>query len=221
MIRTRNPILILTSVSLLAVTACTSPEHLDGADRPYDKTGQGALLGGIIGAGLGALVSDKKGKGAIIGGAVGAASGAAIGNILDKQEAELRDQLGNDNIEITNTGDRLIVTMPQDILFDIDSTTVYAGLRSDLMTVARSLQDYPNSTVQVIGHTDNTGSAEYNQDLSERRANAVADVLMDGGVAFSRIDTFGRGEDQPIASNLTEDGRAENRRVEIVILPNA
>ena len=124
-------------------------------------------------------------------------------------------------MQITNTGERLIVTLPQDILFDVDSASVRPGLRDDLMTVASSLRDYPDSTVQIVGHTDNTGDAGYNQQLSERRANAVADVLMDGGVGFSRIQTFGRGENQPVADNLTDAGRAQNRRVEIVILPNA
>ena len=94
-------------------------------------------------------------------------------------------------------------------------------MRDDLLKVATSLNKYPDTTVQVLGHTDNTGSAGYNQQLSERRANAVADVLMEGGVPFARIQSIGRGEDQPIASNLNEDGRRQNRRVEIVILPNA
>jgi outer membrane protein OmpA-like peptidoglycan-associated protein len=89
------------------------------------------------------------------------------------------------------------------------------------MAVADNLRSYPDSTVQVVGHTDNTGSASYNQALSERRANAVADILMNGGVAFERIQTYGRGENQPVASNLTEEGKRQNRRVEIVILPTA
>ena len=220
MIRARTPILLLAGTSLLAVSACTDPATVGGTD-PNRNTKQGALLGGILGAGLGAVVSDDKGKGAVIGGIAGAATGAAVGNALDKQEAELRRELDNDRIGIRNTGDRLIVTMPQDILFDVDSAVVNASLRGDLLTVADSLQSYPDSTVQVIGHTDNTGSADYNQRLSRRRANSVADVLMRGGVRANRIDAFGRGEDQPIASNLTTQGRAQNRRVEIVILPTA
>ncbi|MEM8776522.1 MAG: OmpA family protein [Pseudomonadota bacterium] len=216
-IKTMSAVAVLASFGL---SACTSPAHLDGAPQS-SKTTQGAVLGGILGAGVGALVSDKKGKGALIGGAVGAAGGALVGNALDKQEADLRDSLGNEDVTITNTGDRLIVTLPEEILFDVDSASVRPGLRSDLLTVADNLRQYPDSTVQVVGHTDNTGEASYNQSLSERRANAVADVLLDGGVAFDRIDAFGRGEDRPVASNLTEDGRALNRRVEIVILPNA
>ncbi len=220
MIRARTPILILAGTSLLAVASCTDPAHLGGTD-PHRNTKQGAFLGGILGAGLGALVADDKGKGAVVGGIAGAATGAVAGSFLDRQEAELRRDLENQQIGIVNTGDRLIVTMPQDILFAVDSSAVYGTLRADLLTVAKSLQKYPDSRVQVLGHTDNTGSAAYNQGLSERRANAVADVLMEGGVAFGRIETIGRGEDQPVASNLTEEGRAQNRRVEIVILPTA
>ena len=209
-------ILGAAGASLLLATACTDVNTPAGENQ---RTTEGALLGGLIGAGLGAIASDKKGKGAVIGGIVGATAGAAIGYNLDKQAAELERDLSNGDIKVTNTGDRLIVTMPQDILFAVDSSTVNPGLRRDLLTVAGSLQSYPNSTVQVIGHTDNTGDAGYNQGLSERRANSVADVLMDGGVAFGRIQTYGRGEDQPVASNLSEAGRAQNRRVEIVILP--
>src|SRR6056297_1227407 len=216
----RKPVILLASISALGLAACTSPAHLDGAD-PNQRAKQGALMGGLLGAGVGAVFSDDKVKGAAIGGALGAAGGGVYGSILDKQEAELRQDLGNDDVTITNTGDRLIVTLPQDILFDVDSAQVNPGLRSDLFTVAQNLQSYPDSAVQVVGHTDNTGSADYNQALSERRANAVADVLMNGGVSFGRIQTFGRGENQPVADNLTEAGKARNRRVEIVILPNA
>ncbi len=220
MMRAKQIITCMAGTSLLLVTACAEPAHLQGND-PNARAKQGALIGGVVGAITGAAASDKKGKGAVIGGAIGALGGAAIGNALDKQAAELERDLNNDSVTVNNTGDRLIVTMPQDILFAIDSSTVNSGLRGDLLTVARSLQSYPDTTVQVVGHTDNTGSAAHNQALSERRANAVADVLMNGGVSFSRIQTYGRGEDQPLASNLTAEGRAQNRRVEIVILPNA
>ncbi|QFT97736.1 putative lipoprotein YiaD precursor [Roseovarius sp. THAF8] len=218
----QKTVTLIAGLSMLGATACTSPAYLDdtAVDR-NQKAKQGALLGGLLGAGAGALVADKKVKGALIGGAVGAAGGAVAGTMLDRQEAELRNNIGNDNVDIQNTGDRLIVTLPQDILFDVDSAAVRPGLRSDLSAVAQNLQSYPDSRVQIVGHTDNSGGAEHNQALSERRANAVADVLMNGGVAFSRIDAFGRGEDAPVASNLTEDGKAQNRRVEIVILPNA
>lgn len=212
----RTPVLFLSGVSLLLATACTDPNAVGGEDR--QKTRQGALIGGLIGAGAGALASDDRAKGALIGGAIGAAGGAVVGNALDRQEAELRQQLDSD-VGITNTGDRLIVTMPQDILFAVDSFDIRPGLRQDLFSVADSLQRYPDTRVQVIGHTDSDGAASYNQRLSERRADSVANVLLSGGVRSSRINAFGRGEEQPVASNLTPTGKAQNRRVEIVIVP--
>jgi outer membrane protein OmpA-like peptidoglycan-associated protein len=221
MIRANKPILCIAGAALLLTAACEGPGNLQGSGTGPNKTQQGALIGGLAGAITGGLASDKKAKGAVIGGAIGALGGAAIGNALDKQEAELRRDLENDRVQINNTGDRLIVTLPQDILFAVDSAAVNGALRGDLLTVADSLQNYPGSSVQVVGHTDNSGAAAYNQDLSERRANAVADVLRQGGVAYNRVRTFGRGEDQPIASNLTPEGKAQNRRVEIVILPNS
>jgi outer membrane protein OmpA-like peptidoglycan-associated protein len=219
MIRARNPLLLLSGASLLLATACTDPNYVPGSD-PNRNAKTGAIMGGLIGAGTGAVIADNDAKGAIIGGILGAAGGAALGTSLDRQEAELRRQL-DDDVQIVNTGDRLILTMPQDILFDVDSANVAPVLRDDLFKVADSLQRYPDTTVQVVGHTDSDGAASYNQRLSERRANAVADVLMDGGVRGARIRAFGRGEDQPIASNLSPEGKRQNRRVEIVILPNA
>lgn len=209
------------TVSALALAACSSPERFDEMAADRNNTKQGAIIGGLLGAGVGAIAADSALKGAVIGGALGAASGAGIGSLLDRQEAELRESLGNEDVQITNTGDSLIVTLPQDILFDVDSAAVDFAVRDDLSTVARSLQDYPGTNVRIIGHTDNSGGAAHNQDLSERRANSVADVLLENGVEFGRIQTLGRGEDDPIASNLTEDGKAQNRRVEIVIKENA
>jgi outer membrane protein OmpA-like peptidoglycan-associated protein len=218
MIRANKTLLALSGTALLLVTACTDPNQV-GGQADNQRTRSGAIIGGIIGAGTGAAVSDNRATGALLGGAIGALGGAAIGNALDRQAAELRRDLGNE-VGVVNTGDRLIVTMPQDILFATSSFTVAPGLRQDLFTVASSLQRYPDTTVQVVGHTDSTGSASYNQTLSERRAAAVTDVLMQGGVPAARLRSIGRGEDQPVASNLTPEGRAQNRRVEIVILPN-
>ena len=180
----------------------------------------GSLIGAVGGMMGGSDAEDKRNRalrGAIIGGGLG----AAIGNQLDKQEEDLRRQMGNQNVLIQNTGDRLIVTLPQDILFDVDSTSLRPDLMADLGALAGNLQAYPNTTVQVIGHTDNTGAASYNQSLSVARANNVTNILLQNGVAPSRVIAMGRGEDQPIASNLTADGRRQNRRVEIVILPTA
>lgn len=214
--RLTRPMLALTATALLLTTACTDMAMDDGRQ----KTREGAAGGAVLGAITGAVLSRDKGKGAVIGAAVGGLAGAAYGDYLDRQEAALRSQLGN-NVQIVNTGDRLIVTMPQDILFATDSSSLRPDLTSDLVTVARSLNEYPQTTVQVIGHTDNTGDAAYNQQLSARRASSVATVLIQNGVSSGRIQSFGRGEDQPRASNLTPEGRQQNRRVEIVILPTA
>lgn len=207
----------------LALSACTDPGRFGAQPGdPNQKTKNGALIGAGAGALLGALSKGdgNRGDGALKGALIGGALGAGVGYALDKQEAELRQQMGSD-VVITNTGDRLIVTLPQDILFAVDSTALQPALMGDLRKLAGSLQSYPNSTVQVIGHTDSDGDAAYNQQLSEGRAYAVANVLYGNGVPTSRVQAFGRGESQPIASNLTPAGKAQNRRVEIVILPNA
>jgi outer membrane protein OmpA-like peptidoglycan-associated protein len=210
--------LILAVAGTLGLTACVDPNAYP--DDPNGRTKSGAVIGGLVGAVAGAATA-KDGdefKGAVLGGALGAGAGALIGADLDRQAAELRGSL-NSNISVTNTGEYLIVNMPQDLLFATDSAAVRPDLTSDLRTVASSLLKYPNSRIEVIGHTDNTGSAAYNQDLSQRRAVSVASVLRESGVPGARVAAYGRGEDQPIASNLTPEGRAKNRRVEIIIRP--
>lgn len=206
----------LTCAFLLG--ACTQPYQSNNPNRDT-----GALIGAGAGAALGALVKDDgdRGDGALIGAVVGSAIGAGIGYSLDRQEADLRRQIDNENVVITNTGDRLILNLPQDILFATDSFAVRPDLRGELAAVAGNLQQYPQSTIQIVGHTDSDGDAGYNQQLSERRASAVAGVLLDAGVPGSRVRTLGRGEAQPVASNLTAEGKAQNRRVEIVIVPTA
>jgi outer membrane protein OmpA-like peptidoglycan-associated protein len=214
---TKTP-LLLAAASLLALTACVDPNAYP--DDPNARAKQGAIIGGLTGAVVGAATSrdGDELKGAIIGGALGAGGGAIIGADLDRQAAELRGSLSS-NISVTNMGDYLVVNMPQDLLFATDSASLRPDLRSDLNAVAASLLKYPNSRIEVIGHTDNTGTAAYNQDLSQRRASSVASVLRDNGVPGARIAAYGRGEDQPVASNLTPEGRAKNRRVEIIIRP--
>ncbi len=196
---------------LLALSACTDPAALN--DPQYDKTRQGAAIGAVGGGLLGALTgrSGDRGEAAVKGAIIGGMAGGIIGNRLDAQEEDLRQSINNDDVRIQNTGDRLIVTLPQDITFATDSFTVRPDLQRDLRAVAGNLQAL----------TDSDGDAGYNQRLSERRANAVADILLGAGVRFNRIQTYGRGETQPVASNLTPQGKAQNRRVEIVILPNA
>ncbi len=209
--------LVLAAASLTLAGACTDIAPNDGV-----KTRQSAA----IGAGLGALAGIAGGdsarerrqnaaKGAVLGGLIG----AGIGNALDRQEEELRAQMGN-NVGITNNGNNLTVTLPQDILFATNSTNVSNASRGDLSTLAQSINRYSNTTVNVVGHTDNVGDAAYNFDLSQRRAQAVTSVLMNAGVSPQRIRSIGRGEDAPIASNATAQGRQQNRRVDIIITPN-
>ena len=133
----------------------------------------------------------------------------------------MRRDLDNSDVQITNAGDRLIVTLPQDILFATDSVAVRADLRRDLQTLAGNLRAYPKSTLSIVGHTDNVGDAGYNSDLSNRRAFSVESVLLAAGTSRSRIQAWGRGEEAPLATNLTAEGRAQNRRVEVVIVSNA
>lgn len=216
---TRTRLMSLGLVSVLGLAAC-EPAYLQ--DPNQNRTRDGAIIGGMLGAFLGANAdNDNQGRNALLGAAAGAAIGGAIGYSLDQQAADLRASMANENIVIENRGDHLMVTMPDGILFDTDSAAIRASLQADLRAMARNLQQYPDSTVDVIGHTDNTGSAEYNQDLSARRATAVAGVLLEEGVAPSRVRSFGRGENEPVATNLTPEGRQQNRRVEIIIRPTS
>lgn len=221
MIRTK-PIVLMATAGLLALTACTDINS--PTNSANQRTKEGAGIGALGGALVGILAGDnarERRRGAVVGALVGGAAGGLIGNNLDKQAAELETAFSDDRIQIINTGEVLIVRMPQDLLFATDSTALRNELRSDLGALADNLQRYPGSTVEVTGHTDNTGTAAYNQDLSSRRAGAVASVLIANGVSSGRVRTFGAGEEQPIASNLTTQGRAQNRRVEIVIRPSA
>ena len=216
----KKSILIAGSTAILALAACT-PVNEYNAD-PNARTKQGALTGAALGAGLGVLTGeggkDKLDR-AVVGAAIGGLAGGAIGRNLDRQAAELQAQISDSRIRVINEGNQLRVVMPEGILFAVDSASVNASVQNDLFAVADNLNRYPNSRVEVIGHTDNTGSAAYNQDLSQRRAMAVAAILRNAGVSGGRIAAYGRGEDAPVASNLTPEGRQQNRRVEILIIP--
>ncbi|MFC7703042.1 OmpA family protein [Plastorhodobacter daqingensis] len=216
----------IIGLSALALAACApTPGVYDPVSGGYVNENQRAQTGALTGAAIGAAIGGSQRGGnrlgqAAVGGVIGAALGGAIGANLDRQAAELRNSVGS-NIDVRNTGNELIVTMPQDILFATDSAVVRADLQRDLRAIAGNLISYPNSTIQIVGHTDSTGTAAYNQNLSERRANAVAAVLRDSGVPSSRIVAYGRGQDQPVASNATAEGRMQNRRVEIIIRPTS
>lgn len=211
-----------TAAALVALVSLAGCAALNDPNNPNRQTQQGAIAGATVGALIGIASGDtaaERRQGAIKGAILGGAAGAVGGSILDKQEAQLRDQMGS-NARIVNTGDELIVTLPQDILFGFDSTELTGTLRGDLAALAKSMNDFPGTNIAVIGHTDNVGDAAYNLDLSRRRAQAVAAELVSGGVSPSRLRTLGYGENEPIATNLTPEGRQQNRRVEIIITPN-
>ena len=206
---------LIASASVLTLGACVTQPNGDP-----NRTANGALIGAGVGALAGATSSgDNRLRNAAIGAVIGGGTGAVAGTFLDRQAAELKNDFSNGAIDVVNTGNELIVRMPQDILFATDSANVGAGLQGDLRVLAANLNRYPASTVEVQGHTDNTGSAAYNQDLSERRAQSVASILAANGVNPGRLRSVGYGETQPIASNNDPSGRAQNRRVQIVIRP--
>lgn len=215
----KHSVLTLGVVAALATTACTSPMQSPTANmgpRTQNGAAIGALAGGLLGA-------TRKGDGklgkAAVGAVIGGVIGGAIGNQLDKQAGDLRQAISNDRVGIVNTGSELIVTMPQDILFATGSAQIGPALRGDLAALSNNLLQYPNTVVEVVGHTDNVGNADYNLGLSRRRAASVASVLFDNGVPTQRVVTLGYGEDRPVASNLDAAGRQQNRRVEIIIRP--
>ena len=195
------------------------------SDAPFEtidvnKSQTGAAIGGVIGGLIGSSSSDNKLLKGVVGAGIGAAAGGFIGDRLDKQAEDLRRDVPNEDIAIENTGTELKVTLPQGLLFASDSAILTPTLEDDLRAIAGNLSSYPASTVLVVGHTDDSGTNEYNLDLSERRANSVAWVLESSGVAPTRLEPQGLGETQPIAANITEEGKAQNRRVELIIRPN-
>jgi outer membrane protein OmpA-like peptidoglycan-associated protein len=206
----------LAGVLLLLAGCATNP---DGTTE-YKRTAIGALAGAAVGAGSGALIAGKghRGTGALIGGVVGAAGGGAIGNYMDRQAAEMKRKLPE--AAIAREGDKLYVALPSGILFDVDKKEIKPTARDSIAQAAEVLVKYPDTYITVEGHTDSTGTSEYNQKLSESRADAVREMLMRDGVPASRLSIKGYGESAPIADNSTPDGRQLNRRVQLEIRPN-
>lgn len=190
------------------------------------NTAKGTAIGGgagaALGAGLGAIIGGGKGAawGAGIGAAVGAGSGAIIGNKMDKQKKEL-EAINNAQVESINDGQALKVTFESGILFATNSSSLNPASQGSLTSFAQSLVNNPDTDIQIQGNTDNTGSDAINNPLSEKRAESVYNFLRGKGVAANRMSFYGLGSSNPIASNSTAAGRAENRRVEVFILPNA
>lgn len=184
----------------------------------WSNKSKGAAIGTAGGAAAGAAVGSQTGstaRGAIIGAVVGGATGMIIGNQMDKQAKELEQAVAGATVQ--RVGEGLVVTFDSGLLYDFDSYRIRAEAGRNLQSLASSLKDYPNTDVLIVGHTDSSGSANYNQDLSLRRADAASSYLLTYGVASSRIRTSGRGLTEPVASNDTEAGRQTNRRIEIAI----
>ena len=212
-------------IATILVTLMSMPAWADVATE-RDKTRKGAIIGGVLGTVAGTIIGNNKrlgGKGsakrgAIVGAAVGTATGAIVGAMMDKQERELRQIEG---IDVTRTDeDELRVTVRNEILFDFDSAGLRSSSRDELREMADVFNRYRDTTIVVQGHTDSTGTAAYNQRLSERRASAVSSYLDDLGVSSSRIDSYGYGESKPKSSNSSASGRQANRRVEIYVRAN-
>ena len=207
---------IMTLALSLIVVSCTTTNPETGKTQA-SKTTIGAGAGAAAGAVLGQIIG-KDTKGTVIGTAAGAAVGAVIGNVFDKQEAKLREDLKGTGVEVTRTAEGEIkLVAPENVTFATNSSTISSRFTNTLDSIASVLKEYPDSNITVSGHTDSTGNDAINNPLSVNRANSVASYLKQQGIASSRITAAGYGSKQPIASNSTADGRAQNRRVEIKI----
>jgi len=206
-----------SSARLLQGTAILLTLLLSGC-ASMSKGQEGAAVGGAAGAVLGGIIGNQTGstaRGAIIGAAVGGAAGAVIGKRMDEQAEVLEEELPG--AEVERVGEGIQVTFDSGILFDFDSYALRPEAREHLTNLAASLNEYPDSELLIVGHTDSSGADDYNQTLSERRADAAGSFLIRGGVLPSRVRTTGMGETEPVAPNDTEDGMQQNRRVEVAI----
>jgi len=190
-----------------------------GGEQQVSKASKGAGIGAVTGAIIGAAVGGGSAKGILIGAGVGAATGGAAGYYMDQQEALLRQELEGSGVGVTRVGDQITLNMPGNVTFKTDSSDLRPEFFEVLNSVALVLQKFENTTIEVAGHTDSTGPAEYNQKLSERRAQSVSRYLHAQGVIEGRFWTIGYGETRPIANNDTAAGRQRNRRVELQIVP--
>ena len=206
----------------LLLTSCAT--YTGQTDDPNDpnRTGRGAAIGAVAGAVLGAATggdATERRQRATVGAAAGAAIGAGVGAYQDRQEAALRRQMAGTGVEVERQGDNITLNMPSGITFDFDRAELKSEFRPVLDNLATTLNEYNQTRIEVTGHTDSKGTDAYNMTLSQNRANAVAGYLGSRGVASSRMVVTGAGESRPVASNDTESGRAQNRRVEITLIP--
>lgn len=202
----------------LALAGCQTTDPYSG-EQKTSNTAKGAGIGVIGGAIAGAILGGGKRKGVLIGAGIGALTGAAVGRYMDQQEAKLRARLQGTGVSVTRAGNSIVLNMPGNITFATDSSNISADFYPVLDSVALVINEFEKTYVDVIGHTDSTGAADYNQRLSVARASSVARYLESQKVLPQRIVTQGMGEDAPIASNDTPDGRSLNRRVEIRLTP--
>ena len=205
------------ALSLVSVSACVTDPNT--GERKISRTAIGGVGGAAAGALLGGLIGGKTGR--IIGAVGGGAIGGVVGYKMDQQIKELRESTAGSGVDVSEVdgGDAILVNLPDGVTFDVGSATLKQAFRSTLDDVAASLQQYPNSLIDVYGHTDSTGSESFNQDLSERRAQTVSNYITSRGVNSARIRWQGFGETMPVADNSSEEGRRLNRRVEIKIIP--
>jgi len=206
----------MAAVSLLGLSACVTDPNT--GERKVSRTAIGGVGGAGLGYLLGGLIGGKTAR--VLGAGIGGVAGGVIGNQMDQQIRELDEATAGTGIDVSETpdGTGILVNLP-DVTFAVDSTDITPSFRSALDQVAQSMIQYPSSLVDVMGHTDSTGSESYNLDLSRRRAESVSNYLVSRGVSRARLATVGYGEQYPLADNTTPEGRAQNRRVEIRITP--
>lgn len=211
-------IAMVVAITALPLSACvTDPET---GKKSISKTAIGGLGGAVGGYLLGDLIGGKRDRTEkILGAGIGAVAGAGAGYYMDQQEKKLRQQTAGTGVNVIRDGNNLVLDMPSDITFPVNSYAVQPQFSQTLAKVAGTLREYEKTYVDVLGHTDSTGTDAYNQTLSVNRAQAVASVLSANGVQTARLATQGYGESQPKASNTTEEGRSANRRVEIRLVP--
>ena len=221
-----NRLLIIAMISAMTVSmsGCKTLDAFTGEEKT-SSTAKGSAIGAGIGALIGYVSARDKSsrdrrKAILLGAGVGGLSGAAVGSYMDKQEAQLREQLQGTGVSVTRNGDDVILNMPGNITFATGKYDLNPNFNQVLDSVVLVLKEYNQTLIEVAGHTDSVGSNEFNQRLSYNRAMTVGRYLIDvGGVDFDRVMTVGRGEERPIADNKTAQGRQLNRRVELTLIP--
>ncbi len=206
---------------VLAASACTTLDPYTREEGTAHAQRQ-AVIGAGVGAAVGLITGDssmERKKRALIGAGLGALAGAGVGNYMDRQEAALRKELERTGVSVTRTGDNITLNMPGNITFKTDSSDLNASFFDVLNSVGKVVNEFEQTVIEVAGHTDSTGSDQYNQALSQRRADAVAAYIKTRSVRSDRIITVGAGEKHPVASNDTPEGRQLNRRVELTLVP--